>query len=378
MFSFLKSKKQSLQPDYGDSREFVRQTVEFIVKDQNSIRLEDVQVTKSGQAIVVLAVTENADKKDAEKLQAKMVEEIEKITTINKATVVMTGQVQATPSTQGTSSASSTTSGEKVPNVKDIIAVSSGKGGVGKSTVAINLALAIAATGKKVGLLDADIYGPSQPRLAGVSKEKTTQDESGRIIPIQAHGLKIMSMGFLVDESAPMIWRGPMVQSALLQMIRDVAWDGLDVLVIDLPPGTGDIHLTLAQRVPLSGGVVVSTPQDIALIDARKGLELFRKVAVPVLGIIENMSYFVCPECGHREDIFGHGGAAEDAARLGVPFLGEIPLHARIRELSDAGNPVVAADPSSPQAKSFSNIAANVMAGLDKAQRPAPTIRIEE
>ncbi len=169
-----------------------------------------------------------------------------------------------------------------------------------------------------------------------------------------------------------------MVQSALLQMIRDVVWDGLDVLVIDLPPGTGDIHLTLAQRVPLSGGVVVSTPQDIALIDARKGLELFRKVAVPVLGIIENMSYFVCPECGHREDIFGHGGAAVDAARLGVPFLGEIPLHARIRELSDTGNPVVVADPSSPQAKSFSVIAANVMAGLDKAQRVAPNIRIED
>ncbi len=375
MFSFLKSKKQSLQPDYGDSREFVRQTTEFILKDQEGIRLDDVQVTKSGQAIVVLDVSQDVDANSAEALRTRMVEEIEKITAITKATVVMTGQATA-PATQSKPLQQPTT--DKVPNVKDIIAVSSGKGGVGKSTVAINLALAIAATGKKVGLLDADIYGPSQPRLAGVKDKKTTQDENGRIIPVEAHGLKIMSMGFLVDEEAPMIWRGPMVQSALLQMIRDVVWDGLDVLVIDLPPGTGDIHLTLAQRVPLSGGVVVSTPQDIALIDARKGLELFRKVAVPVLGIIENMSYFVCPECGHREDIFGHGGAAADAARLGVPFLGEIPLHARIRELSDAGNPVVVADPSSPQAKSFSVIATNVMAGLDKAQRPAPSIRIED
>lgn len=266
-----------------------------------------------------------------------------------------------------------------MPNVKDIIAVSSGKGGVGKSTVAINLALAIAKTGKKVGLLDADIYGPSIPRLAGVQTAKAEKDtEDGRLAPIEAHGLKLMSMGFLVDESAPMIWRGPMVQSALLQMVRDVAWDGLDVLVIDMPPGTGDIHLTLAQRVPLSGGVVVSTPQDIALIDARKGLEMFRKVAVPVLGIIENMSYYCCPNCGHREDIFGHGGAKTEAEKLGVPFLGEIPLHGKIRELSDLGTPIVIADPESEQAKVYCMLAETVLKNIDQAQKPAPRISMED
>ncbi|MBE2192264.1 MAG: iron-sulfur cluster carrier protein ApbC [Alphaproteobacteria bacterium] len=375
MFSFLKSKKSIPKPDYGDLREFVHQTVQFMLKDEDAFRLEDVQITKTGQAVVVIEMIGENDRKDnlANELQQKIKVELEKITGITKATIVMTSQK---PSAKPRVTTEVPT--QKIPDVKDIIAVSSGKGGVGKSTVAINLALAIAETGRKVGLLDADIYGPSIPRLAGISKMKAQQDHDGRLLPIDAHGLKIMSMGLMVDEDSPMIWRGPMAQSALLQMIRDVVWDGLDVLVIDMPPGTGDIHLTLAQRVPLSGGVIVSTPQDIALIDARKGLEMFRKVAVPILGIVENMSYFMCPECGHREDIFGHGGARDEATRLGVPFLGEIPLHARIRELSDLGTPVTTADPTSAQAKSFGDIAGLILSGLENAQRPSPKILIEE
>ncbi|HPQ50295.1 MAG TPA: iron-sulfur cluster carrier protein ApbC [Alphaproteobacteria bacterium] len=371
----MKSKKSIPKPDYGDLREFVHQTVQFMLKDEDAFRLEDVQITKTGQAVVVIEMIGENDRKDnlANELQQKIKVELEKITGITKATIVMTSQK---PSAKPRVTTEVPT--QKIPDVKDIIAVSSGKGGVGKSTVAINLALAIAETGRKVGLLDADIYGPSIPRLAGISKMKAQQDHDGRLLPIDAHGLKIMSMGLMVDEDSPMIWRGPMAQSALLQMIRDVVWDGLDVLVIDMPPGTGDIHLTLAQRVPLSGGVIVSTPQDIALIDARKGLEMFRKVAVPILGIVENMSYFMCPECGHREDIFGHGGARDEATRLGVPFLGEIPLHARIRELSDLGTPVTTADPTSAQAKSFGDIAGLILSGLENAQRPSPKILIEE
>lgn len=221
----------------------------------------------------------------------------------------------------------------QVPGVKALIAVSSGKGGVGKSTVAVNLALGMAAAGKKVGILDADIFGPSQPRLLGLKGQP--QVVKGKTLkPLEGYGLKAMSMGFLVDEETPVIWRGPMVVGALNQMLRDVAWgeDGeLDVLVIDMPPGTGDVQLTMAQQVPLSGAVVVSTPQDLALIDARKGLAMFRKVGVPVLGIVENMSTFICPKCGERSDIFGHGGARSEAERLGVPFLGEVPLDMDVR-----------------------------------------------
>jgi len=226
--------------------------------------------------------------------------------------------------------------------------------------------------------LDADIYGPSLPRLLGVQNTKSEQGDDGRLDPIIAHGLKAMSMGFLVNEEAAMIWRGPMAQSALLQMLRDVNWDGLDILVIDMPPGTGDIHLTLAQRVPLSGGVVVSTPQDIALIDARKGLEMFKKVAVPILGIIENMSYYCCPECGHRDNIFGHGGARAEAVKLAVPFLGEIPLHSLIRSMSDGGTPVTLSATQSEQAKAFQSIAVQVLSQLSVVRRHAPIIRMEE
>ncbi|MGX7741871.1 P-loop NTPase [Rhodopseudomonas parapalustris] len=247
----------------------------------------------------------------------------------------------------------------EIPGVGAIIAVASGKGGVGKSTTALNLALGLRDLGLKVGLLDADIYGPSVPRLTGI-QEKPQLDDSRRMIPIARFGLSIMSIGFLVDEEAPMIWRGPMVMSAITQMLRDVDWGKLDVLVVDMPPGTGDAQLTLAQTVPLKGAVIVSTPQDLALIDARRGLAMFTKVNVPLLGIIENMSYFLCPECGTRSDVFGHGGARHEAERLGVPFLGEIPLHMEIRATSDAGRPVVESEPNGPHATIYRSIAAKV------------------
>jgi ATP-binding protein involved in chromosome partitioning len=261
--------------------------------------------------------------------------------------------------------------------VKAIIAVASGKGGVGKSTVAVNLAIALHQLGRKVGLLDADIYGPSIPRMLGLQGKPKSKD--GKILqPMEAWGLKAMSIGSLIDEDQPMIWRGPMVMTALTQLIYDVEWAPLDVLVVDMPPGTGDAQLTLTQRVPLAGAVIVSTPQDIALIDARKGLAMFKKTHVPIFGIVENMSTFVCPNCNHESHIFGHGGARETAAKLGTDFLGEIPLHIRVRETSDGGTPITALDPKSPQAKAFIELAARVAAKLDAGDtRNAPRIVME-
>ena len=257
-----------------------------------------------------------------------------------------------------------------VPGVKHIIAVASGKGGVGKSTTAVNLALGLAANGLATGLLDADIYGPSMPRMLGVTEKPESLD--GKMLkPIERYGLRTMSIGYIVNEDTPMIWRGPMVSSALEQMLRDVQWGELDVLVVDMPPGTGDAQLTLAQRVALAGAVIVSTPQDIALVDARKGLSMFRKVAVPVLGIVENMSYFLCPKCGERSEIFGHGGAREEAEKLGVPFLGEIPLHLDIRTTSDSGHPIVVDQPDSPHTQVYKNIAGRVWKQLSANQRGA-------
>jgi ATP-binding protein involved in chromosome partitioning len=247
----------------------------------------------------------------------------------------------------------------EIPGVAAVIAVASGKGGVGKSTTALNLALGLRDLGLRVGLLDADIYGPSVPRLTGIH-EKPQLDDNRKMIPIRRYGLSIMSIGFLVDEDTAMIWRGPMVMSAITQMLRDVAWGTLDVLVVDMPPGTGDAQLTLAQNVPLKGAIIISTPQDLSLIDARRGLAMFKKVNVPVLGIIENMSYFQCPHCGTQSDIFGHGGARHEAERLGVPFLGEIPLHISIRTTSDAGTPVVESEPNGPHAAIFRAIGAKV------------------
>jgi ATP-binding protein involved in chromosome partitioning len=264
-----------------------------------------------------------------------------------------------------------------IAKVSKLIAVASGKGGVGKSTVAVNLAVALKGRGLAVGLLDADVYGPSVPMLSGLSGEKPHTTGGGKmLVPLESHGLKLMSMGFLVDEATPMIWRGPMVQSALLQMMRDVDWGALDVLIIDMPPGTGDAALTLAQQAPLAGAVVVSTPQDIALIDARKGAAMFDKVHVPVLGIVENMSYFVCPKCGERAEIFGHGGAREEAEKRGVPFLGEVPLDAEIRERSDRGEPVAERGAQDPRAAAFAAIADAVIAGLSHDERAAPKLSI--
>ena len=266
-----------------------------------------------------------------------------------------------------------------IPGIKNIVAVASGKGGVGKSTTAVNIALGLQASGLKVGVLDADIYGPSMPRLLGI-KGRPQQIAGDKLAPMEAYGLKVMSMGFLVDEETPMIWRGPMVMSALSQMLKDVAWGELDVLVVDMPPGTGDAQLTMAQQVPLAGAIIVSTPQDLALIDARKGLNMFRKVDVPVLGIVENMSTFICPHCGAPTDIFAHGGAQSEAERLGVPFLGEVPLTVAIRETSDAGKPVVASDPKSPAAEAYRVIANAAWAELERHKgeaRSAPRIVME-
>jgi len=266
-----------------------------------------------------------------------------------------------------------------VPGVGAIIAVASGKGGVGKSTTAVNLALGLRDLGLKVGMLDADIYGPSVPKLLAI-KGRPEMLGGNKLKPMDGYGLKVMSIGFLVEEETPMIWRGPMVMSALTQMLRDVEWGTLDIMVVDMPPGTGDAQLTIAQQVPLRGAVIVSTPQDLALIDARRGVAMFKRVNVPVLGIVENMSYFLCPKCGERTDVFSHGGAHREAERLDVPFLGEVPLHVTIRETSDAGLPVVATAPDGPHAKIYRDIAARVRDELGAgpaAGRTAPKIVIE-
>jgi ATP-binding protein involved in chromosome partitioning len=271
-------------------------------------------------------------------------------------------------------------SGAQAPEgVKTIIAVASGKGGVGKSTTAVNLALGLRDIGLSVGMLDADIYGPSVPKLLAIRGRPQTQG-GNRLLPMDGYGLKVMSIGFLVEEETPMIWRGPMVMSALTQMLREVEWGTLDVMVVDMPPGTGDAQLTMAQQVPLAGAIIVSTPQDLALIDARRGIAMFRRTNVPVLGIVENMSTFICPSCGTRHDIFGHGGARHEAERLGVPFLGEVPLDMAIRETSDTGRPVVATAPDGPHAAAYRAIAANVrdqLFGGTRATRAAPKIVIE-
>jgi ATP-binding protein involved in chromosome partitioning len=246
----------------------------------------------------------------------------------------------------------------ELPGIKAVVAVASGKGGVGKSTVTVNLAVSLHRLGLKVGILDADIYGPSMPRMLGISGQP--RSDGDKLETMRGHGVACMSIGFLVDPDQPTIWRGPMVMGALEQLLGDVNWGELDLLLVDMPPGTGDAQLTMAQKVPLVGAIIVSTPQDIALIDARKGLNMFRQTEVPVMGIIENMSYYHCPSCGHRAEIFGHGGARETAEELGCDFLGEIPLHISLRETSDAGTPIAASDPASPQAQAFMDIANEV------------------
>ncbi len=326
----------------------------------------------SGKVVFSITV-DPAKAKQMEPVRRAAEEAVKNISGVSSALAVLTAEKNAPPSSpppQQKQPLHKISSRPVAPQVKHIIAVASGKGGVGKSTVAANLAQAFVAMGKKTGLMDADIYGASQPRMMGIRLQPETNDDDMIIAPT-AHGLKIMSMGFFVEETAPVIWRGPMVHSAIQQLLRDVDWGDLDILVIDLPPGTGDAQLSLAQNVPLSGAVIVSTPQDIALSEAKKGLLMFRKVNVPVLGIIENMSYHICSSCGHRENIFNHGGARIAAEKMGVPFLGEIPLHIDVREASDAGTPLVASQKNHVISESFKNIAARIWTTLP-AEKTTP------
>ncbi len=312
-----------------------------------------------------------------EPMRAKAEQMLKALPGVSGATVTLTSaraQAKAAPSPSVAPNPAGGKQAE-IPGVKRIIAVASGKGGVGKSTTSANLALALAQRGWKVGILDADIYGPSMPRLFGLRGKP--QSDGRKIYPMEAYGIKVMSIGFLVDDDTAMIWRGPMVQSALTQMMREVVWGDLDCLVVDMPPGTGDAQLTMAQAVPLAGAVIVSTPQDLALIDARRAVAMFRKVNIPILGVLENMSYFLCPHCGERSDVFAHGGARHEAERLGVPFLGDVPLHMAIRENSDAGRPVVAVDPQGAHAKIYGALAAGVQASLEQEKRAFPKIIVE-
>jgi ATP-binding protein involved in chromosome partitioning len=311
-----------------------------------------------------------------EPLRKEAEQVVEALPGVLSVTAVLTAETKAratAPPRRQPAPAATPARNALAPGVQAIIAVASGKGGVGKSTVAANLALGMAANGLRVGVLDADIYGPSMPRMLGIAGRPQMAGEK-MLRPMQNYGLKCMSIGFLVPEDTPMIWRGPMVMGALQQMLRDVEWGELDVMVVDMPPGTGDAQLTMAQQVSLAGAVIVSTPQDIALIDARKGLAMFQKVNVPVLGIIENMSYFLCPHCGGRSDIFSHGGARREAARLGTDFLGEVPLDLAIRETSDEGRPITVSQPDSAYAQTFREIAARVWEKVsgETAARPAP------
>jgi ATP-binding protein involved in chromosome partitioning len=336
-------------------------------------------IAVAGDRVTVALEVDPAQGPALETLRQDAERRIRSLPGVAHASVMLSGRRPAAP-TMPPSAPSAAPGGRPklpLPGVRHIVAVASGKGGVGKSTTAANLALALQGLGLRVGVLDADIYGPSMQRVLGVTgRPETTAHKT--FLPKRAHGLKVMSMGFLVPEDSAMIWRGPMVMGALQQLLREVEWGDLDILVVDMPPGTGDAQLTLAQSVPLAGAVIVSTPQDLALIDAARGVAMFRKVAVPILGVVENMSTFICPNCAHETPIFGHGGARAEAARLGVAFLGEIPLDMAIRVTSDAGTPIVADQPDGPHAAAYRAVAEGVLAALSKTvDRPPPIIRVE-
>ena len=300
----------------------------------------------------------------AEQIERDVRDRLEKLPGVSAVTVRLDVRPPGPPAPRGAAPAPGPSAGI-LPEVRFTIAVASGKGGVGKSTVAANLALALERVGRRVGLMDSDIYGPSQQMMMGIT-EKPYVNEANQIVPAERYGVRVMSLGFLMDVDQPVIWRGPMVMKAVEQFLQDVAWGRLDYLVIDLPPGTGDAQLTLTQKIHLSGAVIVTTPQDVSLIDARKGLAMFQKVNVPVLGIVENMSYYVCPECGHREEIFKHGGGRKTAERLQVPFLGEIPLDPKVVAGGDSGRPIVAAEPKGAVTEAYVRIAEAILTQLER------------
>jgi ATP-binding protein involved in chromosome partitioning len=337
-------------------------------------------LAKDGHVTVVLEVPPALGPK-LEPVRAAAEKQLSAVPGVISATVVLTAETAATPAPQPAPPGKGGGGRIELAGVRHIVAVASGKGGVGKSTTATNLAVALAKRGRRVALFDADIFGPSQPRLMGLANQKP-RSNGNKVFPLEAHGVKVMSIGFMIAEDNPIIWRGPMVMGALEQMLRDVDWVGdwpeVDVMIVDMPPGTGDTQLTMSQRVPLAGAVIVSTPQDIALLDARKGLNMFRRVEVPILGLIENMSYYLCPKCGHRDEIFAHGGAHRTADELNADFLGEIPLDLKIRLTSDGGTPIVAAEPDSPHAQAYLAIAEKIWAKLADGgtQKKAPTISL--
>jgi ATP-binding protein involved in chromosome partitioning len=341
--------------------------------------VSEIVISEGNVMFALVVAGQDAERMEATRQAAE--DAVRALPGVGKVMVALTADRPAPKTSATPAQAARQARGTAVPGISHIVAVASGKGGVGKSTTAVNIALGLAALGLRVGVLDADIYGPSMPRLLGLAQRPELAGDGSKMLkPLERYGLKSMSMGFLVEESTPMIWRGPMVMGALVQMLREVAWGALDCLIVDMPPGTGDVQLTLAQQTPLSGAVIVSTPQDLALIDARKGLAMFEKVNVPVLGIVENMSYFLCTECGARHEIFGHGGARAEAEKLGVPFLGEIPLDADLRQRSDRGEPVTALAPDSSLAAMYKDIAGRIWEAVSVGQnsvKPPPRIVIE-
>lgn len=318
-------------------------------------------ITIEGDTVRLVLEVEAARGVAMEPVRLRVIEVVKALPGVGKVSALITAHSEKAPPNLGTGAAKKAPQGpQRLPGVRHVVAVASGKGGVGKSTVSANLAVALAGMGLKVGLLDADIYGPSQPRMMGTTARPKSVGERG-IEPVERFGVKLMSMGLMMREDEAVVWRGPMLMGALQQMLNQVTWGTLDVLVIDLPPGTGDIQLSLSQKTVVAGAVVVSTPQDIALLDARKAMDMFRKTNVPLLGIIENMSTHICSQCGHEEHIFGHGGASSEAEKLGVPLLGEVPLDIDIRLAADSGTPIVLAKPDGSQAAVFRDIAETLM-----------------